>query len=243
MRKIAIFLFFLLLVSAALAHEEVVHNDALDELFHNVNDMDVTIIGTVLLLGIVAYAAVFKDQIKKENQKKRLFIIIIAITVGVTAYIGAETIYKNLKSETGGPVHWHADFEIWACGTEIIPHSPESVWDNKIGTPLLHHHDDKRIHVEGILRSRSEASLGAFFEAIGGELAATSVEIDGKRWQNGDLCNDQPGTLMMFVNGQQNFEFDDHVPAPYSNVPPGDRIKIVFDERPAQINRNIGVPP
>ncbi len=224
------------------AHGEEMHETTTEEIFHVVRDVDVVIVGSALLLAIIAYSAVFK--LRKESEKKGLFIIIIIITISVTAYIAAATIYANMTSETGGPVHWHADFEIWVCGREIVPRSPESTLDNKVGTPEMHHHDDKRIHIEGILRRKSDASLGSFFRAIGGGLASTSIEIDGKIWRNNDLCNGKPAQLMIFVNGIQNFDYGEYIIAPYPNVPPGDRIKIVFDERPPeQLNGNIGSPP
>lgn len=86
--------------------------------------------------------------------------------------------YLNVKSDTGGPVHWHADFEIWACGNEIALRDPRGFLSNKIGSPTLHEHNDKRIHLEGVpVTLPHDASLGKFMSTIGGELTQSSLTV------------------------------------------------------------------
>ena len=178
--------------------------------------------------------------------KKILFVIIALPIAFATLYLAGTTVYLNTVSETGGPVHWHADYEIWACGERINVLDPAG-FDNKIGAPLIHEHNDDRIHVEGVVYRKIEhASLARFFHEIGGKLDATEIIVstnDGiKTWKNGELCNGRKGELQVFVYSVTNpqntghFEytqrkikdFENFVLAPYSNVPPGDCIVIEF---------------
>jgi len=231
---LAFILTFLGLVNYSYAHgEEPVPEplgfSPLDSLIYSSLIVAVVIIISVILRGRAG-----------ENGKKLMFIAIALPVAFSTVYIGGDTIYLNLISESRGPVHWHADFEVWACGEEI--HLMESSgFDNKVGSPVLHYHNDNRIHVEGVLLTLEEANLHEFFEAIGGDLSSQSITVpvheEGlKTWTNGAFCPDgKPGKLYMFVNGELNNEYDNYIISPYSNVPPGDEIKFVFDTREASV--------
>ena len=72
--------------------------------------------------------------------------IALTLTLSTGILIGS-TIYLNTNSDSGGPVHWHADIEFWACGNEIELRDPTG-FSNKIGTGTLHEHDDHRIHLD-----------------------------------------------------------------------------------------------
>lgn len=115
---------------------------------------------------------------KREQFKKPLFFSIAFMTLLVTFILAGSTVYLNVKSESGGPVHWHADFEFWACETEIGLRDPSKFLSNKIGTTTYHEHDDKRIHLEGVVLEKSvDASLGKFLSVVGGDLSSTSISI------------------------------------------------------------------
>ena len=164
----------------------------------------------VFLAVLVLLSLVFQSRLGKKA-KKVIFILIVIPVLISTGYLAGHTVYLNLVSETGGPVHWHADFEIWACGEKIHLPGPENVFDNKVGTAVFHHHDDDRIHVEGILLDKQDADLSQFFKTIGGSLTTESIGIPQhdktvKVWRNGDLCGDQPGKLKVYVNGKLNPE-------------------------------------
>lgn len=132
-------------------------------------------IGSLLLVILVVAAAILKDKFPIIN--KGLFGgIIIAIVVPTLVLIGS-TIYLNSISFTKGPVHWHADFEIWTCGNEIELQDPAGTLSNKIGTPTLHEHNDRRIHLEGVPVTPADASLGKFFNVIGGQITKTSLSV------------------------------------------------------------------
>ena len=163
----------------------------------------------------------------KETSKKIIFSCIVIIVSIITFYLITSTIYINLTSYSRGLVHWHADIEIIICGEEVKLKEAESVFSNKVGTSEVHHHEDMRIHVEGVVNSREEATLGYFFDSIGEEFSSTSI----LGYENGDVCSNTglPGIVKMFVNDIPIFDFDNHEITHYARVPPGDKIKIIFN--------------
>ncbi len=195
----------------------------------------------IIIILISAISILLRNRLKNAH-KKILFILILIPVLFSTVYLAGSTVYTNMISESGGPVHWHADYEIWICGEKVILKGPEG-WDNKVGSPILHHHNEGadldgryRIHVEGVLVKKSEAGLSHFFEETGNLLQESSIGLslhDGtqKKWSNGDVCPNtgKKGELKVFVNGKQLQNFTEYVISPYSNVPPGDFIKIVFE--------------
>lgn len=147
------------------------------------------------LIVLVIITALIKDRIPKL--KLPLFISILLITVFSTAYMAGSTIYVNVNSDSGGPVHWHADMEIWACGNELELRDPYEFLSNKIGTSTLHEHNDRRIHLEGVVVDDSrDASLGKFFHVIDGALSADALVVplnkDGGPLFENDIDGDGP---------------------------------------------------
>jgi len=136
----------------------------------------VTVASILLILLVVRALKVVKH--KKKHLKTPVFIAILVVVVGTTLTISGSTVYLNIASATGGPVHWHADIEFWACGNELELRNPTGLLSNKIGTATLHEHNDKRIHLEGVPVSLPEdASLGKFMHVIGGEVTNDSLTI------------------------------------------------------------------
>ena len=156
-------------------------------------------------------------------------------------YLTGSTIYLNVVSESKGPVHWHADFEIWNCG-EAIDLIDSTGLSNRVGIPVLHEHGDNKIHVEGIVVEKSHADLHSFFEAVGGSLTNNYFAVSTNKgiieMRNGDLCNGVAGKLQAFIYKTENNvvkqekleNFDEYVLSPYSNTPPGDCIILEFNE-------------
>ncbi|MBI5001761.1 hypothetical protein HZC31_00080 [Candidatus Woesearchaeota archaeon] len=193
---------------------------------------------TALLTVFLLLYAVFKKKMREKTKQVVFWSIVVLVSVS-TLYIVAHTFYYNIFSETNGPVHWHADFEIWICGEQqILPSSQFP--SNKVGTPLLHHHNDYRMHIEGTVFSWNDVTLSAFFNAIGGTLGQTYIGIpqeDGslKYWQNDDYCGKKQGTLHLYVQKgdaetwEEIEEIPSYIISPYADVPPGDRLKIMFE--------------
>ncbi len=175
------------------------------------------IIGTVVLLFLVAAAIGYAARATKtsERAKKPLFIAITSVVVLTTAIITGSTVFLNIQSYVGGPVHWHADIEFWACGNQLELRDPKGLLSNKIGSPTLHEHNDKRIHVEGVPIAAKDASLGKFMQVVGGEVSSDTlvVPLNAKNYfvagaQAPELVEpfisaEKDGTVARFVSGQQ----------------------------------------
>ncbi len=202
--------------------------------------MDIAIYGGVILLILV----IISLSIKKPSNfvKKTLFISISFVVISVTLYLTVSTVYKNFVSLSKGPVHYHADFQIWNCGSEIDLKNPDGL-SNKIGTPILHEHNDKRIHLEGVVMEEKDPSLGKFFEVIGGYINSKSLSVPTNegllRLRSDYMCpNGAVSQLQVFVYKIQNEMYyqqkiDDpanYIISPQTNVPPGDCIIIEFGE-------------
>ena len=203
------------------------------------NSIKVVVVASILVLGSVALTVLLKHQ--GENIKKILFTGIVIPVLASTIFLTGSTIYLNSVSSSGGPVHWHADFEIWDCGQKLELADPQG-FSNRVGSATFHEHNDNRIHVEGVVVEKSEASLGRFFQFVGGNLYSDGFKIPTNKGliirENGDLCpGGSEGTLQAFVyktNGKtfRQEKLSDpvsYVLSPYGNVPPGDCIILEFE--------------
>jgi len=146
--------------------------------------------GALIVLVSALIAVSTERRLKKRQFKKLkfpLFAIIVATVVAVTSFLTYNTIYLNVVSESKGPVHWHADIEYWACGSEIEFRDPTGFLSNKIGTSTYHEHNDKRIHLEGVVVDKArDASLGKFLDVTGGYINDDAIGIpineDRENW-------------------------------------------------------------
>ncbi len=136
----------------------------------------VVLVSAISLTILVLAAAITKN--KFDHLRLPLFSLIAFVVIVATSVMFGSTVYLNMKSDSGGPVHWHADFEIWACGVQLELRNPSGFLSNKIGTPTLHEHDDQRIHLEGVVvDEKVDASLGKFMRVIGGSLSNSNVIV------------------------------------------------------------------
>ncbi len=191
----------------------------------------------LLLMGIAAV-------IRTENEllKKLFFWPVVILSVAVTGIFLAQTTLKNIVSETGGPVHWHADFRIFNCTEELDIIDPTGFL-NRVGTPVIHEHGDKRMHVEGTMLDLQDASLGHFFEVIGGELSSEKMIVPTnfgiEEMNNGERCvssADEEAMVQVYlweveegVARQRKLEnYADYIISPYSPVPSGDCVIFEF---------------
>lgn len=196
-----------------------------------------------LASGIIAFAviAIWLFPPQSEKAKVAFFLIISSTAVLTTFYLAGGTIYENVVSFTGGPVHWHADYRIFNCGKEIELVDPTGL-ANRVGTPDVHEHNDGRIHIEGTLATSKEATLHNFFDAVGGELSREMFAIKTNsglvELKNGTTCNGgSPGTLQVFLwetigleaRQRKIADFENYVISPEQLVPPGDCVIVEFD--------------
>jgi len=203
-------------------------------------------IGTLIIFLTVWLALKFEKKTKHKH-KMALFLGLAIPVIIITLFITGSTIFVNIVSETKGPVHWHADFEIYRCG-EKMDLLDASGLSNRVGTPKFHEHGEDRIHVEGTVVEKQEVDLGSFFRVIGGELTNQYFSVPTNTGlvsvSNGDECNGQPGKLQFFVYEiinpdpkkktgmvyQQRKLADgpSHILSPFFNVPVGDCVIIEF---------------
>ncbi|MBI2654378.1 hypothetical protein HYX02_06240 [Candidatus Woesearchaeota archaeon] len=233
-----LFILFILFAYPIIAHEgEPEEEFMLDHSqLYPLSQLAVVGYGSIAF-GILILVVLLFHKKMNDLHKRAVYLLIVIVVAIVTLYLVITTLHLNLTSLTKGPVHWHADFEVWVCGKEL--HLPEAKGlSNKQGVDLMHAHEDKRIHVEGVILDERQASVGAFFYAIGGSITDDGLKMpadDGLvSMHDGDKCNEQPAKLYVFVNGNLIQNPGDYVIAPYEKVPPGDRIKIIFTEKPVQ---------
>lgn len=135
-----------------------------------------TVLYASIILGVTTLLAIL---LKKRKSLKLPFFAIMALTIiGSTLTLLGSTVYLNTESESGGPVHWHSDIEFWSCGAELELRDPHGWLSNKIGTTTYHEHNDKRVHLEGVVvRKAEDASLEKFMRVTGGYLADDRIGI------------------------------------------------------------------
>lgn len=193
----------------------------------------------VLLFGLTLFSLYLKNQ--TEDIKRLLFGSFLIATILPTLFLIGSTVYLNTISSSKGPVHWHADFEIWACGKEVNLRDPKGL-SNKIGTATLHEHNDNKIHMEGVVIKREDASLNNFFKVIGGSLTNDTLVVpvnEGKMViQSGISCGDGiERELQFFVYKTEGDYYrqtklenpGEYIMSPFSNVPPADCIIAELD--------------
>ena len=208
------------------------------------NAYNVVILATLLLALCVGYAVLAKPR--KERTKKIIFAGIAIVAVLSTLYLAASTVYLNTISPTGGPVHWHTDYEIWNCGTKLDLIDPTGI-DNRVGTWEVHEHNDDRMHIEGTVVDLEQGTFRHFFEIIGSTFSATGFTYPTTHGVEtlpyAGSCNGQRAELQAFllrvtnpqdakqwIYGQQKIPVSlETRMQPYSNVPPGDCLVIEFD--------------
>ncbi|MEK7572022.1 MAG: hypothetical protein AAB553_07150 [Patescibacteria group bacterium] len=202
----------------------------------------VLVMWAFLALGLLTIISLKTKKLTALG-KKLLFGSIVLVTLLPTLYLIVSTIQLNVISQSGGPVHWHADFEIWQCGQKLDLKDPTG-FSNKIGTATFHEHNDDRMHVEGVVVESSDVNLERFFTVIDGKLTAETLTLPTTHGEvlmrNGDTCRDgTPGTLQVFVyqtdddnyyTQQKLSDLGSYLLSPKSTVPSGDCIIVEFGE-------------
>ena len=232
-----------LLLVPVYAHEEGAASPASDNLEHQLWASSLKVLLAVSIIsGLFLLAALSMPTAPDMHKTIMFFGIAIPLILG-TIYLAGTTMYLNAIAETNGPVHWHADFEIWRCGEKLVLAKPSGL-SNRIGSESVHEHGDSRMHIEGVVVKKGDVSLHHFFEAVGGSLTdkelAMPTDSGMVSAHNGDTCSDgTPGILQGFVYKTQNSvvkqeklaDPENYVLSPYSQVPPGDCIIIEFGQK------------
>jgi hypothetical protein len=163
---------------------------------------------SLVVLTIIASLTKHHDKLKLP-----LFLLMAYLVIAPTITLFATTVYLNVTSDSKGPVHWHTDIEVWACGQELELRDPEGALSNKIGTATYHEHNDKRIHLEGVVIDKEyDASLEKFFAVTGGAInddgAVVPVEesfLASK--QDGDKFTPDPAAIDKLIQKNDEGKF------------------------------------
>ena len=216
-----------------------------DEEAAEVNIEDIILENSLIAIAIgsavtvISVIVAMTHKTKNNNVKVALFAAISIPVIAATLFVAGGTIYINFNSATGGPVHWHADFELWKCNERVDIIDPTGI-TNRVGSPTLHEHNDDRIHVEGVVIDYPDVSLHSFFEIIGGDMDDTSIAVPTDNGMvtmfDGEECDGQESRFQVFVyrvlnpDDLKNWEYvqekleepAEYVLSPYSIIPPGD---------------------
>lgn len=107
---------------------------------------------------------------------------LVAIMVP-TLYTAGAFMHESKTSWSGGEIHYHADYEVFAEDESgelerLNLIDPSNFCENdymctvndRTGSTKYHEHNDNRIHLEGIFKEREDATLAAYFETFDGKL-------------------------------------------------------------------------
>jgi len=94
---------------------------------------------------------------------------------------------------------------VFICGERIPLPQPPS--DQHLGNPLLHTHDDGRVHVEGTVWNAEDITLGKYMDVLGKHFKDTEL-LDKT---NGDLCDGEEAVVKLIVDGEENQELANYV--------------------------------
>lgn len=195
------------------------------------------------LAGILVLLFVSMAISKPSELIKRFLFWGITIAVVTTTFVLIFfSVTLNSNSWSKGPIHWHADYQVYACGEKLDLIDPVGFANSKVGSPSRHEHNDNRLHYEGVVISSGHAKLGSFMEVLGGELTNDSLVFPTNNktvsYRTGETCADGTvGEVQVFLYRVEPGEVytqakldhpEDYIISPLSAVPDGDCIIIEF---------------
>lgn len=135
-------------------------------------------------------------------------VVVLGTLVIVTSRSDRQAASNPLKSEKPRPPsqsrnfggdHWHAAYGVYICD-KFLP-AIQSDNDPK----GIHTHNDGVIHIHPFTRAVSgrKATFGVFAETVGLSISEDHIEINDKRYSNGDKCGKEEGELQVFLNGDE----------------------------------------
>ncbi len=151
-----------------------------NDIENNIKSLSIrtVLLATLILVVLLLVSSKIVKNNKYKKLKKPLFILISATVIIPTLLMSGSTVYLNTISDSKGPVHWHADVEFWVCGQEIELRDPFEFLSNKIGSSTYHEHNDKRIHLEGVVIDAAyDSSLEKFLDVTGGKITDSKLVI------------------------------------------------------------------
>jgi len=162
-----------------------------------------------------------KEEATKKRQRQRTVsrvllwgIPILLIAIGVWAIARTPQTSNEddpLISRRG--IHWHPNLSITIKGEPVT--IPANIGLGAVHSDTHTHKENDQIHLEMSRPVReSDTRLGVFFDVWGKEFNSQCIL---------DSCSGEEGTVKMFVNGQENFEFENY------HMKDGDEIEIRYE--------------
>lgn len=113
-------------------------------------------------------------------------------------FSGIESAANDSTNVSNLPVHWHAAISYEACGKDL---TVDDTYKGSGAEPLLHGHNDGKVHVEGVIADLSAANLQTFFNNVSLDISADHLLT----YKNGDICplNTTPGAVHFIVDGTE----------------------------------------
>lgn len=132
--------------------------------------------------------------------------IITGLIVVAIALIGISKVTQERAASTDPSVvstrgiHWHPHLSIVVRGEEVV--IPTNIGLSGEHNPMHTHDTDGIIHLEyeGVVREE-DIRLGKFFELWGVPFSKTQIM---------EYENTEEEQVRMFVNGEENFEYEDY---------------------------------
>ncbi len=153
-----------------------------------------------------------KQFAMKEKRKSILIWSSVAVLVVLLGYATFSLSSSGGKEQpdysdpySKGQVHWHAVLRVFVCGEEKL--MPAPIGESHLGQPLLHTHEDRRIHIEGVVQRPEEITLGKYMTVIG----QTFKDDELLEKKNGDLCDGKPGKVKLLVDEKESADLTQHV--------------------------------
>lgn len=150
----------------------------------------------------------------KMISKIAVIVLLVGGSVGWLAWYIAnqpKTPEGEIISQSG--IHWHPQLTISAKGkTQEIP---ANLGLGAIHQPIHTHDSSGVLHLEiqGLVR-KDDTKLGRFFKIWGKQFTSNCIL---------DFCNNESGTVKMFVNNEENTEFENYP------MKDGDKIEIRYE--------------
>lgn len=151
---------------------------ATTDLLRTTGDLSVAVTSAAVIFLMALIVAGVLTRERWPKYKGPLFTLIVLVTVTTTLVLAGSALARSFNSPTAGPVKWSADYQIWACGNQLELRDPRGLVNDRIGTPALYEKNDGTIRYQGTPQKLpDDASLGAFMQAIGGEVSDNSLIV------------------------------------------------------------------
>lgn len=142
-----------------------------------------------------------KKRAMKRYTKIFLIVVLIAIPVGGLIWYASTRSplpESDVISKTG--IHWHAALAIIIKGNE--QEIPTDIGIGAVHKPIHTHDATGEIHMEmqGLV-TKQDILLGEFFKIWGKQFNSNCIF---------DSCNGSDGTVKLFINGNENIEFENY---------------------------------